>query len=123
MTQENKTTKAIALLLEHTQEGRLKWEAVSPSSDLTEGSNIVVKVMYVAQKDGRALRLYPYRFRSYTDEDAWHWDDNLALEVSDPKYISWWQFPRNRVIWDLLEAVKFKTTGVDDFIDNLLGRH
>lgn len=123
MTQENKTTRAIVLLLEQTQEGTLKWEVADPASDLTDGSNIVVKVMYLAHKDGRSLRLYHYRFRSYTDEDTWHWDDNLALEVSDQKNMSWWQFPKHRVIWDLLEAVKFKTAGVDDFIDNLIGRH
>lgn len=120
MNQENKTTKGLVLLLKLTQEGTLIWTATEPSPDITDGGNNVVKVMYVTRKDDRALRLYHYRFRSYTDEDEWHWDDNLALEVSDPQGISWWRFPGNRVIWDLLEAVKFKTTKVDEFIDKLI---
>jgi hypothetical protein len=121
MTEENKTTKALTLLLEQTQEGVLKWQASTLAEDLlSQGTNTVAKVMYVAEKDRRLLRLYPYRVRSYTDEDEWHWEDEVALEVSDPQKLSWWQFPKHPVIWDLLEAVKFKTADIDTFIDKLI---
>ncbi|HXT02334.1 MAG TPA: hypothetical protein VN915_16795 [Elusimicrobiota bacterium] len=122
MTQENKTARAMFLFLKLTQDGKLIWTAMDPSPDTMEDGNKVVRVMYVAKKDDRMLRLYHYRFRSYTDEDEWHWEDSIALEVSDPKGLSWWSFPRNRVIWDLYEAVKFKTTKVDEFIDNLFSQ-
>lgn len=120
MTEENKTTKAITILLEQTQEGVLKWRVSGPGEDLTQGTDAIVDVMYVAEKEGRVLRLYPFQFRSYTDEDEWHWEDGVALELSDPHKMSWWQFPKHAVIWDLLEAVKFKTVGVDTFIDKLI---
>jgi hypothetical protein len=120
MTEESKTTKAIAILLEQTQEGLLKWKVSGPAEDLSQGTDIDVDLMYVTEKEGRTLRLYPYRCRSYTDEDVWHWEDRVALELSDPEKMSWWEFPKDRVIWDLLEAVKFKTVGVDTFIDKLL---
>jgi len=117
--EKNKTTKAITLLLEQTQEGVLKWSASAPGKDLTLGDNIV-EVMYIAEKDQRTLRLYPYRFRSYTDEDEWHWDYGVTLELSDPQKRSWWQFPTHPIINDLLEAIQFKTVGVDTFLDKLI---
>lgn len=120
MTEESKTTKAITLLLEQTQEGVLKWQVGGPGKDLTQGTDAIVDVIYVAAKEGRVLRLYPFQFRSYTDEDEWHWEDGVALELSDPQRKSWWQFPKHAVIRDLLEAVKFKTVGVDTFIDKLI---
>jgi len=120
MTEENKTTKAITHLLEQTQEGVLKWRVSDPDNDLAQGADTIVDVMYVTVKEGRVLRLYSFQFRSYTDEDKWHWEDGIALELSDPQKMSWWRFPRHAVIGDLLEAVKFKTVGVDTFIDKLI---
>ena len=120
MTAPGKTTKAIGLLLEQTQEGVLKWRVSRPGENVIEGSDRVVDLIYVADTGGRILRLYTYRSRSYTDEDVWHWEEGVALELSDPQKESWWEFPEHPVIWDLLEAVKFKTVGVDTFIDKLL---
>ena len=119
MTEKNKITKAITLLLEQTQEGVLKWRASAPGKDLTQGDNII-DVIYVAEKEQRTLRLYTLRFRSFTDVEEWHWEDEVALELSDPLNKSWWRFPKHPVILDLLEAVQFKTVGVDTFIDKLI---
>jgi len=120
MKEENKTAKAITLLLQQTQDGFLRWEAHTPGEDLTQGTARLVETVYFAEKEQQTLRLYSYRDRFYTDEEVWHWEDGVALELSDKKGISWWQFPGHPIIWDLLEAVRFKTAGADAFIDKLL---
>ena len=120
MKEENKTAKAITLLVQQTQDGVLRWEAHSPGKDLTGGTDIFIESVYLAEKEEQTLRLYSYKDRFYTDEDVWHWEDRVALELSDKRGVSWWRFPAHPVIWDLLEAVRFKTVGADTFIDKLL---
>lgn len=117
--EKNKTIQAITLLLEQTQEGTLKWKVSSPARDLIQGPNLI-DVVYIAEKDQRLLRLYPYKFKYFVDEENWHWENEVALELSDSQKVAWWQFPKHPVTWDLLEAVQFKTVGADSFIENLL---
>lgn len=121
MSVTNRFVDAITSLIQQTQDGTISWRACSPSDDLTKGSEDVVDTVYVAEKDGRLVRLYKYRYKHFTDEDVWYWDEDVALELSDEDKSSWWRFPEHRALWDLLEAVKFKVVGVDQFIDKLLG--
>lgn len=120
MKEESRTTKAIAALLRQTQDGTLKWQPIGATSDLTAGTEDVVETVYLAEAEGRLLRLFPFKTKYYTDEDVWHWDDGVALELSDEKHTSWWRFPKQPITWDLLEAVNFKTVGVDQFIDTIV---
>ena len=120
MTQQDKVTNAVVKILQQTQDGTLAWKPVHPSHDLTSGTEDVVETVYLAQKGDRLLRLYPYKSRYYLDDCEYHWEDHVALELSDKSRTTWWRFPGDRVIWDILEAVKFKTAGVEGFIDDLL---
>jgi len=120
MSEEGRIAKAITRLIQETQDGQLKWVASRPSRDVSEGRDIIVDSVYTTKKDKREIRLYPYRYRSFMEEDVWYWEDGVALELADQDGISWWRFPNHLVIRDLLEAVQFKTVGVDQFIDKLL---
>lgn len=120
MKEEEKILKAVTCLIEQTQDGKLKWNACQPPNDITEGKEGTVHIVYQTERDNKLIRLYEYKDRVYTDEDVWHWDDRVALELSNEPKNAWWRFPRHSVIWDLLEAVKFKVAGADEFIDNLL---
>jgi len=120
VTDENKITKAIAAIIQETQNGRLVWKAADPPSELTKGTEDIVEIVYYADRHERLLRLFPFKTKYYTDEDVWTWVDDLALEVSDESRSAWWRFPQHRIITDLLEAVRFKTVGVDKFIDSVL---
>ena len=117
---DEKTTKAVIRFLEQTQQSRLKWGVSDPVNDLTQTGETVVRAIYISEKDGRLLRLYKFKVRSYTDEDEWHWEDGVALEVSDAEHRAWWRFPHSPVIWDLLEAVTFKSAGIDAFINKVV---
>lgn len=121
MTDENKIAKAIAAIIQQTQDGTLEWQAVSPPPiDLTKGTEDIVQNVYLANKEGRLLRLFPFKTKFYRDEDMWVWVDDVALELSDYEHTAWWRFPAHHIVQDLLEAVRFKTVGVDEFIDRML---
>ncbi len=120
MKEESRTTKAIAALLRQTQDGTLKWAAISPPRDLTAGTADIVETVYLAETEGRLLRLFPFKTKNYAEEDVWYWDEGVVLELSDEKKMSWWRFPKQPITWDLLEAVQFKTVGVDQFIDTIV---
>ena len=120
MKEESKTTKAIAALLRQTQDGTLKWGPTGATSDLAAGTEDVVETVYLAETEGRLLRLFPFKTQYYSDADMWSWVKGVALELSDETQTSWWRFPKHPITWDLLEAVQFKTVGVDQFIDTIV---
>lgn len=123
MSEESRLTRTIVALIQETQSGSLAWRAIDTPEDLTKGTDDVVEVVFWSSRAGRNLRLFPYKTKFFADEDEWSWVDEVALEVSDVSGGSWWRFPKNRIIWDLLEAVKFKTIRVDSFIDSILSEH
>ena len=92
----------------------------TPSKDLAQGSEDIITIAYITKRNKRNIRLYPYKTRHYVDEDVWHWIDEVALELSDSSGNAWWRCPNNRIIWDLLEAVRFQTVGVDEFIEGII---
>ena len=120
MKDKDKITKSIAALLQQTQDDSLTWEAGDPPRNLSLVTSDVIDIVYVSTKDKRCLRLYPFKTKDYYDEDLYHWRNGVTLEVSDESESSWWQFPHNPIIWDLLEAVRFKTVKVEGFIDGLI---
>ncbi len=120
MKDEDKITKALATILQQTQDGTLDWGATEIPKELEDFSSEVIKAVYETEYKHRVLRLFTYRRKCYYEEDLFYWEDNVALELSDDSQSSWWRFPKNVILWDLLEAVEFKTVGVEDFIDNII---
>lgn len=118
--EKDRIVAAITSLIRKTQDGVLEWKTSSPTDVITEGTETLVDTVYLARKDDRPIRLYAYRRKCYTEEDVWYWGERVALELSDESGTSWWRFPEHPAIWDLLEAVRFKTVGVDQFIEKLL---
>lgn len=120
MKDKGKITKSLAALLQQTQDGPLTWEAEEPPNGLSMKTDEIIDTVYISTKDGRRLKLYSFKTKCHYDEDLFNWTDGVTLKVSDESEISWWQFPHNPIIWDLLEAVRFKTVEVEGFIDGLI---
>lgn len=120
MKEQDRITNVLAKLLQQTQDGTLAWEAGKPPRDLTTGTDDLIDTVFIAEKNDRVLRLFPYKSKFYMDENEYRWDDGVTLEMSDERGLSWWHFPKNPIIWDLLEAVKFNTIDVDGFINGLI---
>ena len=122
MNDQSDITKALAGLIRETQDGGLVWKATTPPGDLAQGAEIVT-IVYCASRGPRLLRLFPFKTKVYIEPDVGSWTDGCALEVSDDMGQAWWRFPEHPIVTDLLEAVRFKTVGVGDFIDSVLSAH
>jgi len=124
MKNRSKIVAAITSLIRKTQEGALQWKAVPPTGDLLVSTNEeTVGAVYVAEMAGRLLRLYSYTRRYWADESLPYWQEHAGLEVSDENKKSWWRFPHHPATADLLEAVRYRTVGVDQFLDKLAAGH
>lgn len=123
MKEEDKIIKSIATLLQQTQDGSLIWEVGDIPRELDMTTDDIIGVVYVSTKSERCLRLYSFKTKRYYDEDCYHWQDGVTLEVSNEVESSWWEFPHNPIIWDLLEAVKFKTVEVEGFLDSIISEN
>lgn len=115
MKAKNRFTEAITTLIQETQDGVLKWLAQPPSVEVGPNLHLRVETHFLAKRDPWQLRLYSYR-----GEDPQGFQPEVALEVSEQGKTSWWKFPHEAAIWDLLDAVRFKEARVDEFIDKLV---
>ncbi len=119
MKYQDRITTAITSLIRKTQHGVLQWKPSSPTGDITWPSEIVVDTVYLATMADGVIRLYTYRSKYCPEEHLWYWEEDVALELSDEGKKSWWRFPKHPAIRDLLEAVRFKSVGVGQFLDKL----
>jgi hypothetical protein len=123
MKEENKFIKAVTKLIQLTQEGAIRWTLSKENRKITQGTENVVDLAYITVYEGQRLRLYELKYRDYFDEFQFTWGSQATLELIDDQGNAEWTFPpNNRAISDLLEAVQYQTSGVDEFIDRLLSK-
>ncbi|MDP2897080.1 MAG: hypothetical protein Q8Q12_11070 [bacterium] len=115
MKAKSRFTEAVATLIQETQDGILKWEPRLSSDELRPKLEGRIETLFVARKDPWLIRLYSYKTEDFTGSQH-----EVALEVSEQGKASWWRFPDEVAIWDLLDAVRFKEARVDEFIDKLV---
>lgn len=120
MKAKSRFTEAISTLIKETQEGVLKWEAQVPTGDLAPEPGRRIETVFQTTRDTWTIRLYAYEVQIWPQEDLWYWDRRVALEVSEEGAASWWRFPDEVATWDLLDAVRFRESRVDQFIDKLV---
>ncbi|MFA5192384.1 MAG: hypothetical protein WC740_16890 [Verrucomicrobiia bacterium] len=117
MSADNRFLKAVTKLNELTQDKQLKWEKEDDTNSITYGTENIVDVAYYAVCGDRRLRLYELKYRDYPDAP---WETMTVLEFVDSHNKSEWVFPENPATRHLLESVRYNTSKVDDFINELL---
>ncbi len=120
MKDKNRIVRAITSLIRKTQDGSIEWKPCPPPDDLLiPRSETVVESVYMTKADDRIIRLYSYQRKSWPEEDIWYWEEEVGLELSDESGSSWWRFPETPALSDLLDAVRYKTVGVERFLEKL----
>lgn len=114
MKAKNRFTEAITTLIQETQDGVLKWE-VPRTDEFRPKVDGRLETLFVARKDPWVIRLYSYMREVFGGSEH-----EAALEVSEQGKTSWWRFPHEAAVWDLLDAIRFKQARVDEFIDKLV---
>lgn len=133
---EDKFNQAILKIFKLTHLGVIEWVKATVPKSLSQGSDSVFPLYFEAEYQGRKLGLFRERLRrnvvasatmktvaAYTGEgikEGLQWVDSDRLVLLDDDGELAYSFPHSRVIRDMLETVRYKTSGVDQFLDELL---
>lgn len=112
--------KVITKLNRDTKEGLFKWEINRGRMLFLSGIEVLSDNVYTCKVLKKYLRLYKYQSKSYYDEATYEWIEGYRLEFVDSLGNSEWAFPDDRAIYDLYETVRFKTSNIEDFINDFL---
>jgi hypothetical protein len=79
---------------------------------------------FESEYKNRKLRLYEESVENRFSSDIFgrsnpHWQEYTVLELIGPQGAAW-EFPTIEELKDLIEIVKFKVTGVNEFIEAVL---
>lgn len=130
---EDKFDQAALKIFKLTHLGEIEWTKVTPPKSIGEGTDWIFPLYFEAKYQGRKLGLFRERLRlaagaarsawalaTMADSEALQWTESDRLVLLDEDGELAYSFPRSRVIRDLLDAVRYKTSGVDQFLDELL---
>ena len=120
MTQIKEIVQLVDRLTELTQTGGIAWERQDPPNTLVSTES-KIDFVYLTRYQDRIIRLYEEAYKYYSDEDKYHWSNQMIIEFTDEYGVSLWQFPKTSNAWDLLNAVKYKDAKVDDFLKEVFG--
>jgi hypothetical protein len=120
MNDEKTFSKVIIQLINLTRSNELKWKKQDPPNWLTDSGSKIESV-YLTEYKGRKLRLYEEKYQSYDDFDrSYSWAKRPVLQIIDQFNKTDWEFPWCRELKDLIEAVRYHSANVSEFLDNFL---
>jgi hypothetical protein len=111
MSDSEQWEKVLTKLLEETKTGDISWSAVSRPN-----REDIVGFAYAASVKNKRLFVYEYRYRHYSDENEWEYQTDIAVELVSPDGTLEWRIPPSRARHQLLEAIREKTSGAEDFL-------
>ncbi len=108
----------VAKLATQTQRGEVRWEITSARVDIHSPP---IGQIYFASVEGKLIRVYEYSYDFYSGDGDDPVDaQEVAIEfvASDGKKL--WEVPKTQSRWQLLKAVRYQASGLDDFLTKYL---
>lgn len=120
MINENKISVFILELIKKTMQDKIVWETIKPQTiDATYDENIV-NFIYNTKIGEKYFWLYKYKAKYFRDEYDWDWTERIKFEMIDETYNSLYEFPYDYSLVDLYNAIREKTSGISELLDDLL---
>ena len=115
-------SKLIIKFNRETVSGNIIWERSHRAVPLSlSGNEQLIGFSYVANVNNKMLQIYKFQYRDYTDEDTYTWVEDIRLEFIDNlNHKTVYIFPYDRITHDLYASILYKTSGIDDFINDYL---
>jgi hypothetical protein len=110
--------RAAEKLIQLTEDGKLNWITNRFPAILRE--DILGETIYSASVQGRWIAVYEYRYKDFSDSEEFSWCNDIAIEFVDFNGGLEWRWPtvHNRV--QLLDAIRAKVCGANDFLKQFL---
>jgi hypothetical protein len=123
---DDKLEQGVFKIFRMTHEGELTWQPKPLPGALEKAEQTAVPSYFESEYQGRRLALFQ---RHATDckhladrigrqAEDWQYPAQLALIGENGELL--FEFPWSRMVQDLFDAVRYKTSPVDDFLDQLL---
>ena len=117
------TKEVVALiekLIELTQKNIISWSVsnIQPTLSDMEKVDTVFSVEYLGQN----LRLYKYFYSFYRDEEEFYWLEDYRLETYDMYNNTLYVFPKTQNVKDLMGAVMYQSSKIEEFYKNIMGQ-
>lgn len=136
----DKTIDAIAKLISLTRQEKLVWSPINPTR-FKGGLDETILLSFKVKYTDKILGLYKRRLKtsglsshlkneglgllsSYPQahklSEEYRGATEVVLEIVDDYENTLWEFPRERILEDLLSVVMYKTSGAGDLIERLI---
>lgn len=115
---EKETVNLIEKLIELTQKNIIKWKISDKYPILSDMEKF--DTIFSADYLGQKLRVYKFFYRHYRDEDEFYWLEEYKLEIFDQQNNTLFNFLTLPNIKDLLNAVMYQKSNVEDFYKKLM---
>lgn len=116
----NKISKFILELIKKTKKKEITWEVSDRIPSFPDGGERHIDLVYVAQINDRNFRIYKYQVKHYKDEHEYEWGERIKLETIDGHYNVIYEIPYQYSLFNLYEAVREQTSGIEELIDEFL---
>lgn len=129
----DKKIEAMEKILLLTNEGKLKWRSIETNKIKKLSQDDIISQSFISNYKDKNFRIYLRKYRKDLSNSGFirnaptekerperFWFSEVVLELADEKGSSVWQFPKDRIIEDILTAVKYTTSGAHEVIQSLL---
>lgn len=130
----DRVLEAVVKLIQLTQKGELEWRSDKPDESMMLGERDTVGPVYTTDYKGRTLQVYrrawvdPLAGGALAKRNTWgqfgaltppELNEQTVLRLATPEG-GFWTFPQNSALNDLMNAVAFKVTDANGFLDEIL---
>lgn len=125
--------EALAKLISLTRNDKLSWTSVDPSEVFNRSPEDIISSVFVTHYKDKVLRIYQRKYKgpsigaklgaifsSSISSGEMRWYTEVVLELINDEGHSLWSFPKEEILKDLLEVIKYKVSGASDLINSLL---
>jgi hypothetical protein len=120
----DKWIEFVKKLKELTESGSLRWHSVRPEAVMQREPHRKISMAFETKYKDRNLRLYEESVEHRYSVDMFglrnpNWQEYTVLELVDENGAAW-EFPTIEDLNDLIETVKFRVTGVNEYMEAVL---
>lgn len=115
----NETIDIVEKLIELTQHNKITW-TIYNNNNLLLPSSEKVDISYTTNYLNKNIRVYKYYYQFWTDEETYHWIEDLRLEFYDTITGNvLFRFPKTSNFEELLSTIMYQNSGVKDFYNEM----
>ena len=121
MDTHTKTTQLITQLARDTLADKIDWKIKDTPRGLLQGTGNIVPIFLGADYKTNKMGVFQFRYKSFYDEDAYHWSEDIGFCIYDNNGTILLEFHEySPVLLNLFELARDKAANIGVLLDSLL---